>query len=745
MDGTIGTMTIDSDNYNDVLPTNDDFETAYAYKADGEMFELDDQDLKVIEGYAWKLRDGTIEVYKNPSKTIHIDDFSYTTDVVWNVENVSGLEKAPAASFTNTVGREVVLVVNTAEDRVRAAFVESVVTDETAPGFDFTLELDDPYEIGNRLWDLEDIHGWLKQIVNVLIDDSWVGSGTATTLNIPKDLGVQFNGDVDMNGKGINNDANGKLIVNGDLLYTGSLDGRVNAESLTLDGGAVAIEGTTVVTGAVDLDGNNLTVENGATLNAGSITGSGTITVKNGGTLAVAGDVDDNAVIIDVQKGGTATVSGEVVANTMTVNGSLTVEGDVDANSVTLADASAAMTVEGSMDATTLTLTTGGLDVTGNLTTTSNLTVSATQALSVGGNLEAGNLNVNDELVVGGSADVGTVTLNNAKADLSVGGNLDATTFTLTMGAADVTGNLTTTSASAITVDDDRSLTVGGTLDSRNTITVDDGKTLKVGALGTQTNNVTTVTVTDGTLTVNGAAYASGAVTVGFNNGDADLTNDTEGTMTVGSLTAGDTVVVKNGSLEVKGALNNTGMIAVGDVTNGTEGTLNVTGAVSGKLRVFNGSADVRGSVSTVQNIYAGQSLIVHGDVTTVIHNAGDLTIYGDVTDAVDGQYSTTGTLNLYGEATITTTGKNATFAEINLMDADAKLTVNSVSTYTITVTTLTGVADSEVVVDYTASDGAITLPNLVDSTGAPVASISVITHNGAHVSDGENFVCDHV
>ena len=488
-----------------------------------------------------------------------------------------------------------------------------------------------------------------------------------------------------MTGKTLNNQ--GKLIVDGKLTApsAATLTGTIKADSMAVSG-TTTVDGTVNVVNDLDVSGT-LTINVGDTLNVdGNITGSGSIV--NNGTLNVKGNV---ASSVTVDKGGKATISGDLN------------------NAVTLTD--------------------GTVSVTG-----------------------------------------------------SVNGNVTQTKGTLSVG-----GDLVTTSSNAIVVDTNNALTVTGTLNNKGGIvTVNNGKTLSVGALGTRGTPAGNVTVTDGTLTVSNAAYTGtvtvtkGSMTTGDLNSGAvtqgtDVSsNATAGDLTVkGTLTVSGAVAVNNGTLTVDEDVdNNASNIVVGGTH--TSGKLVVDGAITGtgSLEVKKGSAEV-GGVVTVANVAASQSLTVNGDVGTITTNNGTIVVNGDVTTAISDiaggdvtvngnvkdlvamtggtltvddietavDASLSGVLNLNGAATITASGAAATYAEINV-GSTGVLTIDGKASQTITVTAMTGTGNAQAVINWTASDGNITLPSgLFVNGGTPITSaISDNTNNGTYTFDGTHF-----
>ena len=574
MDGTVGEMTIDRDNYDDVFDSDAKFGTAYSYKADGDIYEIGETGLTVEEGYALKLRNGSVALYTDKALKDFVDSYSYG-EQIWNVENVdAGDDKAPATDFSTNVGKEVVLVLDAAGNKVRAAFVESTLTDEADPGFAGDLELDKPYVVGNILWSVEDIEAELKKGNSVLINGDWIFNSESTpaktALTIPNDLGVQFAGDLDLGTSTLNNQ--GKLIVDDQLKSTVAsltLGGSVKADSV--DATSITVDGTTNITKDVTSD---VVVNSGKTLNVdgkvtGDITAAGTANIKGD----VTGDVTAN--------GGKVTINGSLDGTqTVTNNGSISVKGNADGN---------------------VTLTKGSGSVGGNLTgVTSALTVGTDKALSVGGDM----------------ATTGAVTVDNGKT-LTVGGELTTnnTGLTVTNGSATVGGvdKVANVAASmTLTVKGD----VGTITDNNGTINVD-------GDVDTVTNNHGTINV-DGevkTVTANNGVIndENGSTTVLASGADVDAISK--------ALATSDTVKITSGGITDTGTINipeGKTLDVTGDVVNGVKfvggGTLNVNGDVTT-------TADLATLVDLADGTLPAPNVAV-GTITGSIGSGG--TLYAD-------------------------------------------------------------------------------------------------------------------
>ena len=144
MDGTVTTLKITRNDYNSIFNTSDDFSIPYAYTTDGNgvsdltkpNFSSDDNqasNLEIVRGYARQLRTGTVALYTDKTMTNLVNGaygdgtFTYENNI-WNVEDVdNSYEKAPVGSFSENVGREVVMVIDSDKNIVRAAYILSTL------------------------------------------------------------------------------------------------------------------------------------------------------------------------------------------------------------------------------------------------------------------------------------------------------------------------------------------------------------------------------------------------------------------------------------------------------------------------------------------------------------------------------------------------------------------------------------------------------------------------------------------
>ena len=145
MDGTVTTLKITRGDYNSTFAGDPDaFGIPYAYTTDGNgVSELTDPGftsatdnegvLPVVRGYARQLRTGTVALYTDKTMTNLVTGtygdgtFTYENNI-WNVEDVdNSYEKAPVGSFSENVGREVVMVIDSDKNIVRAAYILSTL------------------------------------------------------------------------------------------------------------------------------------------------------------------------------------------------------------------------------------------------------------------------------------------------------------------------------------------------------------------------------------------------------------------------------------------------------------------------------------------------------------------------------------------------------------------------------------------------------------------------------------------
>jgi len=331
--------------------------------------------------------------------------------------------------------------------------------------------------------------------------------------------------------------------------------------------------------------GNSLTVGAGTTTWTGG-TNSGTLASTNG-TLNVAGTLANSGGIL---QGPTGTQTGTLSINSATVSGG-TLQGAMTSkgssfSGVTLA--SGASLTSGAGGATTW----NGGTVVGTLYTGSavlNLTGSITNQGGIH-NVGAGTLN-NSGTVTGGTIDVATLgSMNNtgtlqsaAWSNMTINGtgggtlNNSGGSITVTGGTLTLQGNLTVNGG-----------TITGT--ASHAVTANGGAILNgvsFSNLSMSTGALTgTNTITGGTNTITGATIAGS--TLNITNGTNTLSNLTDGT---GSL-----VNISGGANTMSGTFTNAGGSDTYSLSGGTL-TLNGASFNGQTLSQSNGTLDIEGTV----------------------------------------------------------------------------------------------------------------------------------------------------
>ena len=143
MNGDLGQITIDRDDYRNYFRSDSAYEMAYAYTtgSDG-ITDLTftnfptgghvSSNVEVVYGYAWDLKNGTIEVYENENKTNRIGYYSFNSETVWNVEDEDGGAEGTAVrgNFSDILGSDVVIVTNKDDGNgtvARAVFIRDML------------------------------------------------------------------------------------------------------------------------------------------------------------------------------------------------------------------------------------------------------------------------------------------------------------------------------------------------------------------------------------------------------------------------------------------------------------------------------------------------------------------------------------------------------------------------------------------------------------------------------------------
>ena len=301
MDGTVGEMTIDRDDYDDIFRNDTDFGTAYAYRTGSNGISTltpadDDVDdlLPVIHGYAWQVNDGTVAVYSDKAGSNRIDrddaydgtdgtlknldgyTFSYDKQI-WNVEDVDeGDEKAPAGSFSRNVGREVVMILDTKCNEVRAAYILDVLDGGAASGDEVGADFRITWDEDNatvRIFNPEHVGAitLMNEITNLLEREGYTDveftnalTINAETITTQIEARIGDNGPMIRNIQAINvyqvttNGKNAQYLANTET-YTinGAAAGDLYLAAVNNGAGTVDATGTTYTVDTNDKDTNN--------------------------------------------------------------------------------------------------------------------------------------------------------------------------------------------------------------------------------------------------------------------------------------------------------------------------------------------------------------------------------------------------------------------------------------------------------------------------------------------------------
>ncbi|MCQ2371675.1 MAG: hypothetical protein MJ058_06445, partial [Akkermansia sp.] len=502
-----------------------------------------------------------------------------------------------------------------------------------------------------------------------------------------------------------------------------------NGASFTLGSNDLHINGDFIMEDNSLLDLNGKTLADGVTLNGSATFGHGTyngvLEVKAGKTLTLCGDLSGTG---EVTLGHLAALSlnGKTLEKAVTLNGSATIGGG---------------TYKGDLAVQAGMMLTLGGDLTG------------TGGITLGDNTK---LDLNDHTLekavsLEGSAMIGSGTLNGA-VEVKAG-----KTLTLLYGGFTGTGD--------ITLRDNATLNLNGQTLSQNVVMTGNA------FIGTGTYNGTLSVGKGKKLTLCGALYGSGSVTLG-DNAELNLNNRTlyksvsmTGNATLGGGTYnGDLAVQADMELTLSGVLDGSGCVTLGDNT-----VLNLGGHTLGKAVTLAGSATIDGgTLNGALTVGAGKTLTLggtlNGDGGVTLENgavlnlgnttlekavtlAGSATIGGGtlnsaLTVGAGKTLTLTGNLNGYGGVTL---GDNAT---LNLGHATLGKAVALTGSATIGNGTLNSALTVEAGKKLTLSDdlsgtGGVSLSNdstldldgnilSKDVTVSGDATINGGTHNGA-------------
>jgi fibronectin-binding autotransporter adhesin len=448
------------------------------------------------------------------------------------------------------------------------------------------------------------------------------GSLTAGKTLSSAGTGVVSGGSLALTSSGLTVDVSGNsLLVSSVLTGSGSLT--------KTSAGILALTGANTFTGGVNLNSGTLSVGNASAL------GTGSLYAANGTSL----DSTTSGTVANAQV--YAGSIGFVGTNSLTTSGAVTLSNNATVNVV-----ANTLTLGGNVNGGSVSLTKSGSG-----TLVFNGTTNYTGGTTItGGSLVLG---VSNALYTDG-------TLTISGGTLSIGSGISQTldTFTLTSGSLLGSGSLSyynftfgtnsyvspTVTTKLLFVTSGSSTTVAKTLTGGNVGSIDGGTVAAFNVTGSTTaNNLSgnSVTVSSGTLTVNGTLTTSASLSIGA------------GSLTLGSSASLSTPLLSMGSsstvtLGGTSALNNVTKLEVG-----TSGSSSATLVLSAGTTTFGGGSlaqTVKGS-GTI-SIPTGSSLALGNSITLAPGNSpGTLGVVGTVTvvagaaPTLEFEYTATGTV----------------------------------------------------------------------------------------------------
>nr|WP_298929112.1 hypothetical protein [uncultured Erythrobacter sp.] len=557
------------------------------------------------------------------------------------------------------------------------------------------------------------------------IDIDAAGDITGVNANAAQFVNVDANGPA-FGAIDIDTVTSGSLVtINGGSINIGTLNAGFIANLLTVTGDLSITTLNSAST--VDLDsagaivvGNGLSgtfVSNSvADTTIGSLTTTGAVadvTITAGGTATYTNIDVDRQIRIDADAivGGDLTVDANVILQANTVNiGAVTVEelGNID------------------IDAFTGELTTGAL--TGNTVNANgfgNLTIGAVNAVT------------NTDISAGGNATIGDV--DTAGLTLNVTGNLDA---------ANLNGTSTVATSSVIVGGDAdiESMTVNNLLNINVTGALTGGALNNVGPIALVTINAGSIDVdaiTSSTQTINVVAATGDAIIGSVSSGSASNITATNGNVQLGTVNSGagtaltgENVILDSGTVGGTLRLNAT----AGDVS-GT-GTVAVTGAIdldaTGNIAFGTLNAGTTFAANAVRDITFDEAsaastltFVAGGDIDFTTLGGGN-TVTVTATGAING-----------GDVTTDQASADATFTagtSVTLGDVTTRIfTVNATGDITLGAIDALGRDIRGIAIDL-ATAGNISFTSLTSGRGIDLGSATItggdiISDNGINIA----------
>ncbi|MDO5622825.1 MAG: hypothetical protein Q4G24_15355 [Paracoccus sp. (in: a-proteobacteria)] len=449
----------------------------------------------------------------------------------------------------------------------------------------------------------------------------------------------------------------GDLTNSGTATLAGSTGAIENSGTLTTGGDLTA---TTVTNdGTVNITaGNTLTADSTTNRNALNVAGTldSDLTNAAGGTVTLtAGSRIDGAVQNDGTLTGTATITGDLTnSGTATLAGStgaiensgtLTTGGDLTATTVTN-DGTVNITAGNTLTADSTT-NRNALNVAGTLDSDLTNAAGGTVTLTAGGQMNGSVSNDGGLLALQGGGIAGNV-LNRRAGSVEISGDTAITGNMNNRGSLDMTS----------TTQDVRLSVTGGTFTNSGTITESGGRNLTISAdsiVLQSSSDVTDINLLGDILNEGRLTYTRDSSLGG------NLTNTADGTVNISaSLDAGGNDITNLGAMNItSGALAGVGALENGGVLTVDDGSAVQAASatnLSGGEMVLSG-----GLTASVLDNQAGATVLLNGQMTGNLSNAGSLsgggTVTGDLTNSgqmawsgdIGGDLTSSGTADLAG------------------------------------------------------------------------------------------------
>ena len=433
MDGTAGTMRITRTDWNALFSGKPEaFNSVYSYTMRNDVATLTPgTDDHAVVGYARQLRTGTVALYeKTAAGTVgsYIGAYSYDENI-WNVEGLDTETDAPRGAFSQGVYKEAILVLNSADEKVRAAYILSVYEGAVeTPDHDFSWIVPGDVEVFYPGDSMTDIIAAMRAGSNI----EFRGNLTlASDLYLRNDIIFYVTGNLDTDAKDIAGD--GTLWVRGTYAdKSGDIDVPTQVGgTVTLGDDTDINEDLSIQTGDLEMNGQDLTIFSNTDVYVGGDvlnTPATAVTLTINGTLEANNDVTLNGTSgITVLSSHSLIVGGNLTVTTLTIgsasnDGRVEVTGTVNAsvtmNGGSLTTATVNGTITGAANGTiTQTSSSGEADLTGtasgsyagNVAISGETTVASGDTMTVNGELTTSSddaLTVAGTLVLNGSADL---------------------------------------------------------------------------------------------------------------------------------------------------------------------------------------------------------------------------------------------------------------------------------------------------------------------------------------------------